>query len=393
MATLMAVFGIVNTRVNPLGVTPTPWTDTTFRDYRPIYRSQRTAKPGLIRSEKWDAVMMGSSRVDIALDPSNPHWGDLRVANLAFSAGSLPESAAMFKYAADRQNLQLAIVGVDLYDLTVDYNVGATAGFTESPLNDKADPVERELRYIFGYNSVQASFNAIVDRSKKHLPEYTANGHRLRHKPSVDLRHKLETDSIPHAIRFIRQRKADHGLVPAKLQAFREILETAKQKKLRLVLMIPPNHALYVATYFYAGDPDPAFDLERNTVVNLAAEADAKYPGTPPIEIWDFYDFHPLNAETVPPLGDKTAQMQYWMDGTHALKSLGDIMLARMMGWPLDGPGADYGVRLTPENLQARDQQLRAGYEDYQKSHPDEFKWMTTVASKYSDGNAPPDEE
>jgi len=388
LGTLMAIFGIVNTRVNPIGVTPTPWTDTAYRDYRPIYRAQRSAKPGLIRSEKWDAVFVGSSRVDYALDPSNPHWGDMRVANLAFVAGTLPESAPMLKYAADHQNLKLAIAGIDLYDLSNDSSLIANSGFSESPLNPEGDPIERELRYIFGYTSVQSSYHAILDRAHHTLVEYSANGFRLRPKIRGEQRKRMETDSLPQAIRYIRQRQAVHKIFPAKLAALQTIIDTAKSKGFRLILMIPPSNGIFQATYFYSNDPDPAFDMERELIVKLAAEANAAHPGTPPVEVWDFYDFHPLNCESPAPLEDKETKMKYWLDGTHASKVLGDIMLARMMGWPVDDPlGADYGMRLTPDNVGQRPEQIRAGYEKYRTEHPEDFKFMTEVADKYRNSN------
>ena len=75
--------------------------------------------------------------------------------------------------------------------------------------------------------------------------------------------------------------------------------------------------------------------------------------------------------------------MHWWLDGTHARKALGDVMLARMMGWPLDGPGTDYGVKLTPENLQQRLDSLKADYVQFQKNHPDQFQWMIDGINSY----------
>lgn len=391
-AGIVVLFTLVNTRVNPIAVTPTPWSDPGFREYRPIYRYQRTAKAGLLRSEPWSTVFLGSSRIDIALDPEHPDWGDTRTVNLALSAGTLPEAAAMFDYAAQRQDIGLTIVGIDLADLTSRFSLMHTAGFMESPLNRNGDKIERELRYYSGISTFEASIRAITARSSGKLPEYTPHGHRLRHRTPENVRHVLHRDSIPHAIRFVRERKAAYGLEPVKVDALRSIIDTAKQENCRLVIAIPPNHAAYLSVFFLENDPDPAFRLDRETITRLAAEADAAYPDTPPVEIWDFNGFHPLNAEELPPESDPGAQMHWWMDGTHALKSLGDVMLARIMDWPgLEDSAADYGTRIDATTLDSHLDTIRAGYQQYRSTHPADWNWVCDTILHYSSTGELPD--
>jgi len=384
-AGVVLLFTLVNTRVNPLAVTPTPWSDPGFREYRPIYRYQRTAKAGLLRSEPWSVIFLGSSRIDVAFDPEHPAWGDTRAANLALSAGSLPESAAMFGYGAPRQNIGLVIIGIDLSDLTTHASLMHSAGFMESPLNRDGDAVERELRYYAGISTFEASVNAISNRARGKLPEYTPHGHRLRHREPENPRYVLRRDSIAHAIRFVRERKIAYDIEPTKLEALKSIIRTAKREGSRLVIVIPPNHATYLSVFYLENDPDPVFRLDRETITRLADAADAAHPDTPPVEIWDFNDFHPLNCEALPPASDPSAKLSGWMDGTHALKSLGDIMLARIMDWPgLEGDAASYGTRLDSSTLDARIADIRAGYEEYRATHPDDWNWIRESVSRFS---------
>jgi hypothetical protein len=82
--------------------------------------------------------------------------------------------------------------------------------------------------------------------------------------------------------------------------------------------------------------------------------------------------------------------MHWWLDGTHARKSLGDVMLARIMGWPLEGPGADYGFRLTAQNLAEREQAIRDGYQRFKTESPALWQWMAEgVAGYQSTGDEP----
>ena len=60
-------------------------------------------------------------------------------------------------------------------------------------------------------------------------------------------------------------------------------------------------------------------------------------------------------------------------------------MLARMMGWPLDGPGADFGFELTEANANARTEDLKAGYQRFQTEQAELWKWMEQGILKYQD--------
>src|SRR5690606_37955420 len=96
--------------------------------------------------------------------------------------------------------------------------------------------------------------------------------------------------------------------------------------------------------------------------------------------IWDFNDFHPLNAEKVPM---DSSKMHWWLDGTHARKALGDVMLARIMGWPVEPEAADFGFQLTEANAAERDQVLREGYERFKTEQAELWNWMVEGIQKY----------
>jgi hypothetical protein len=377
---IVLLFAAVNTWVNPLWVTQTPWTDDAFAPYRQIYRQQRTAKAGLVRSKTWDVAFFGSSRIDLAFDPANPHWGDKRAVNLAVSAGTLPETAPIVRYALEHTPLETVIVGVDIGDLMGSHSAWRSTGFLESPFNPKGEKFERELRYVVGFSSLESSFKTIRNRIRGALPEYTQQGHRLRHQNPPDVAKVIARDSIAHALRSIRRR--DNKLEPNewKIGLLRQALTDAKEHGARMVVVIPPSHAAYLGVYHLEGDRDPAFSKDRAIMTRLVDEANAAHPDAPPAEIWDFNDFHPLNCEPIPTDGSR---MHWWVDGTHARKSLGDVMLARIMGWPIDGPGADYGFNLTSENLDRRVSDIDAGYLRFKNDCPDLWRWMVEAVNAY----------
>ncbi|GAA5481736.1 hypothetical protein [Haloferula sargassicola] len=384
LALIVTAFGFFNTWVNPLWVTPTPWTNNGFAEYRPIYRQQRTGKAGLVRAKDWDVAFFGSSRVDIAYNPALPEWGDLRVVNLAMSASTLPETAATVRYTLKHRSLDLAIVGIDLGDLTTDATKWRSTGFMESPLNPKGDSAERELRYIFGWSTFEASYKAMRNEVTGRLPEYTPLGHRLRHQDQADVRTIIYRDAIPHALRTTAQRHARYdGATEWKSSLLRQILDDCAEHGTRLVLVIPPNHATYIGVFHETGDPDPCFRADREALVKAAEASHASHPGSPEAVIWDFNDFHPLNAEPIPP---HNVRMHWWLDGTHARKELGNIQLSRIMGWEVPEIGKDYGIRLNRDNLEQRIDSMRQGYLDFKRNHRDMWEWMVEQIDKYDTG-------
>jgi hypothetical protein len=392
-AGILVVFTAFNTWINPLWVTPTPWTDEKFAEYRPIYRQQRTGKAGIARSTPWKIGFFGSSRADIAFDPMLPQWGGKPAVNLAVSAGTLPETAGILRYTLQHCPLETAVVGIDLGDISGAGSGIRSTGYMESPFNPKGEVLERELRYAAGVSTFESSMKTLGYWNERNepdftLPEYTPQGHRLRHQDKDNVAAGMLRDAIPHAMKGSARRsklaESSGGTIPAnaeKVRLTKQILEDCKSHKVALKIAIPPNHSTYISVYHYSGDPDPVFLTDRSALVKLVEDSNAAHPEAPPAEIWDFNDYHELNSEPLP--ATPKGRMHWWLDGTHARKALGDVMLARMMGWPIEGPGADYGVKLNAANLQQRVDGLRAEYLEFQKRHPDQFQWMVDGINSY----------
>jgi hypothetical protein len=402
-AFVMATFSLVNTWVNPLWVSNAPWTDDAkFADHRQIYRNLRTAKAGLARSKQWDVAFLGSSRVAIALDPALKQWGGQRVVNLGLSGGSLNEQSAFVDFLFEHQKgLKTIFLGVDLTDLTEPNDMARNAGFYESPLNPAGDVVEREVRYVAGISSFLASVKTLKSERKagtaskeSDLPPYTALGHWLRNRSVRPARDILLTDSIPHAVRMIRQRKSKLEIAPKKREALAHILESCLKRGVEVKILLPPNHSAYLSVFFLNQDPDPTFSGVRKTIVDVVAAANAAHPTAKPVIVWDFIDFHALNSETIPPVGVGTGKLHYWADGTHGLETLGNVMLARMNGWEISDPKeADYGSVIDVETLPTRLADLRVQYEAYRTGHPEEFKFVEETVSRYANDRSNPKDE
>lgn len=273
------------------------------------------------------------------------------------------------------------MVGIDLGDLMGGGSGIRSTGYMESPFNESGDAFERELRYLAGISTFESSIKTLTNRAEHELPEYTPQGHRLRHQEPSNVEQVIYRDSIPHALRTVRRRRLGVEPHPWKVDCLQRILDDTKLAGCRLVIVIPPNHATYLGIFHHARDIDRYFMKDRRLMHDMIEASNLEHPEAPPATIWDFNDFHPLNCEPIPRDGSR---MHWWLDGTHARKSLGDIMLARIMDWEIEETaGRDYGVELDRETLEQRPAQIREGYLRFQAEHPDDWAWMVEAAETY----------
>lgn len=382
LGTVVGGFAL-NTTVNPWRVTPTPWSSQKLDPHRSIETTwNRTSKAGLVRSGTWDAAMFGSSRVDIGLDPRHPVFDGMRCANLGLNAGLLVENHAMFRYYIERQTPRLVVLAIDAGDLSTPPPRVNLTDFPLSPLDPAGNPLERELRYRFGVSTMAASV-ATVGRSLKDRPaEHSPQGFRLDAPFPPNQRLLISSLYLSTTYRMVLGHTAYDGPSTAKIDRVKDIIAACRAKNTRLVIFFTPNHALFQLAYRELGDPDPYFAKDRRALAELAATANAADPEAPPVEVWDFLDGHPLNTPPLPPAEDPGSHLDGWIDLFHATPAIGGRMLDR-----LNGPGS-YGVRLFPQSIDARVEQVRAQLDDYATRHPEDLAFLKKSLAKFQ--SAPP---
>jgi hypothetical protein len=372
LACALLVSFAVNTTVNPWRVTPTPWSAARLDPYRDISSQIRTGKAGIVRATPDIGVgIVGSSRVANGLDPESPAWGRQDVVNLGCSGGFFYEAEALCRYLLDHHSPELVLFGIDPGDLSSDTDTRRMGDFHASPLDPAGDPLNRELRYLFGVSTLEASFQTLARMAGDEPTQYTPKG--LRARPKIKARGQQSQ------LYFIRSRivgeaefdlpddsRAGQPPHPVKMERFEALLREGRRRGTRLIVFFHPQHALLHARAADAADPPVLFENERRAVAAAVARVNAAERPGPAVEAWDFYDHHPLNCDPLP--RDDASRMEHWDDLGHYTIEMGNLLLARMLGWPPPAglPGAaDYGARLEQETLGAHLARLREGYRRY----------------------------
>lgn len=377
--TAALAFGL-NTWVNPWRVTPSPWSSESLDEHRAVDNAwNRTAKAGLVRSGTWEAAIFGSSRVDIALDPEHPFFGGRRCVNLGLNAANLVENHAIFRYFVDRQQPELVVFALDAGDLTSAPRERNPTDFSLSPLDHRADPFERELRYRFGISTLRSSIETLERSARGEPAEHSPQGFRYQPPFPEDQRAIIAGLYTSTIIRLDRARAELDGTSPRKLELLADVIATCRERGIRLFLLITPNHALFQTAFLELGHPDPCFARDRRAILEALATDGTDSPSS--VEVWDFLDAHPLNCEPLPPAGRPGARMEHWPDLFHVTPVIGGRMLDRMAG-----SEGDYGVRLTPGEIDERMDAIRSGLGKYVERHPDDVRFIEQALARYTGG-------
>lgn len=365
LAACLAATILINLWVDPWRVTPTPLHSDTFEPYRDISSQIRTGKCGLIRSAPSIGVaLLGSSRVANGLDPLDSRWDRDDVYNLACPAGFFYETDAVFRYLVDRHQPELVVLGLDPGDLSSDFDSRQIGDYAGSPLGPERLTLDREIRYLAGISTLEASIQTLHRKAAGELPQYDSRGLRRRRPPmpfsQLDfLARAIEGETMFDLPDTGRRQDALH---PAKVAILRDIIGTCRQRGIRLILFIHPQHALLHAR----SDAPPLlpFETERREITTLVAGLNEGVSADQRVELWDFGDHHPINRDPLPAGEDD--RMRYWTDFNHYTLEVGGLMLARMLDWPVGMEGGeDYGTRLTPPNFDAWVERAKQGYQDY----------------------------
>lgn len=375
----LVVSVILNTTVNPWRVTPAPWSVSVLDPYRDFHRQIRTGKAGLIRATPDIGVgLFGSSRSANGLDPDPELWGRSDVYNFGFSGGFIYENAAICRYLIERHHPDLIIFGVDPGDLNTDIDTRIATDFSSSPLDERQDGIDRELRYLFGISTAEASVATLQRAITKQRPKFTARGFRFRPEHSQK-RSQLE---------FIRGHilgdaefdlpdtsRADATIRPEKIELLKELMISCRGRGIKFVVFFQPSHALLHAELGDTAAPPVLHASEREAILHVVEEVGSPKLSGPVPEFWDFNGHHPFDCDPIPQ--SDSERMEHWNDLGHYTVEVGRVILSRIMGWsPSIQAGSTYGTKVTSENVALHFSNLRKNYQDYLTGpHRKDVEW------------------
>lgn len=404
--TALSLFCVValNYLINPYSIYTAPRLDGINNNKPLLFKYLRLTKAYAVLHKKPDALIIGSSRTEHGLNPEHPAiLGKYNSFNLALTGASIYENLRYLQHANSVEPLKMVVLAVDYFQFNA-YRPTAV-GFSEHRLAADINGNPRSVSIFTDNLATLASVDALI-ASIKTLFQQDNDDHVILARgqvmqPDKDAiimrsggRHEAalysELNYISH-LYFPRPFRKnafvnDDGSINT-FDYFKQILEYCHRHNIELQLMISPAHARQWELIAAAGMWNQ-FERWKREMVRYN-DAVAKTFNQQAYPLWDFSGYNSYSTEAVPALGDKTHMMQWYWESSHYRTELGDLVLDKMFDYqdPSRTVNADFGVKITPENIDKQLQKIRDDREVYRERYADEIEEIKSLVKKYRSKN------
>jgi hypothetical protein len=322
-------------------------------------------KAEMVRRQAHGALLLGSSRTEIGIDPLSAEWGSAAVLDASLAGTNLWQTREVLSLALSHGAPTQVLLFADF--LMFNGHRTTDGEFVRSRFNPDLNPYSYVVDNLLGVQTLKASAQVLARRvSQSRSP--TAARARVRPRSPTsrtsEVRSRFET-----VLRRFRRSSDLYGGMDYpndRVEMLRAMVSLCQETETPFTVVIPPIHALQLVTLDAMG-LWPSFERWKRDVAEIASAAEE-------VRLWDFAYCHALAAEAVPAQGDATTRMEWWIESSHFRPELGDVVLRRVLRRPEAGH-AKYGVELTSDNVRSRLVRMRQSLDAYVATHPDESSW------------------
>jgi hypothetical protein len=303
------------------------------------------------------------------------------VYNVALQGSNFYETYQVFTFAKKTGRLKTVVLGLDFLLFSDKREVAGD--FPDSPFAG-ANRWLSNLKYLVSPDTFSWSLQTVQDNRADRKSRYTAQG--MRGRPPL-----ADEGRVNHRDLFIKiltrnflvseETYGDFSYGLDRVEMFRSLVHQCRAEGIALHVFIPPGHARDLEALRVLG-LYPLFEQWKRDLVNVLAADAAQHPDTKPFQLWDFTGYSTLTTEDIPLAAEKGKPMRWYWESSHFKKELGDLVLDRLFSYhdPDHVVPEDFGVILTPENLEAHLTLVRAQQKRYSETHPQEVAEVEYLA-------------
>ena len=319
-------------------------------------------------------IYIGNSRTEMGL-PTRVRalFDGKRIFNSAVSGASIGDAIRLAEHAARVSRVETMVWGIDAPTFSLDMGAarvedsltGARHGFF---VQRALVNLKRGLTLDMTQDSVRILTGHAGDTCRSNLAVY---GQRDETCTLKGIQHWLGTkDAIP-----VRLQEFGDGLgpTPPSTPALDASIGKLCRSGTRLRLYINPTHALTLYALHWRGKWDAMQAWQRGLVQLVERH---RQHGCD-VRLHDFSGFNSITTEATPLVSGKPDMHYYW-EVSHYRDNVGRLILARLFGGGTPPP-ADFGVELTPANIDAHQAATRAARERYRVEHAREVAYAQRV--------------
>lgn len=306
-------------------------------------------------------IFLGSSRTKQGLDPSHPALASKQPAyNLALNGPNTYEILRYLEHAiANQKNLKEVIFGVDFF--MFNSSLKNQPSFSENRLEKKHLIIEDAITSTFSWDAYSKSIETIKasleDPNKN--DDYGKNGFM----PNRNLEKGQNEWRFSSGITLYFSLHSDYKFSDQYLSDFKRIVDLCQKHGITLKVFISPSHAIDLEAIRATGRWE-VFEQWQREIVKI----------TPVL------DFSGYNSITTEPISNN---MKNYADNSHYSKDIGDLVLNRILSYRAETVPNDFGILLTPDNIESHILQLRTDREFWAKNNPDKVKLVQDLKDEY----------
>jgi hypothetical protein len=395
---MLSVTGMTNLIIDPYGLFNII-TISGFNSKKPaIGQHVRMFKAHAVRSYKPASLILGSSRAEYGLDPDHAGWNPAAnpTYNLGLPSGSIYEAWRYLLHTHAQYPVKQVVLALDLFMFNENWQT--ESDFREDRLvtPDNTHPpigwIRDIITAIFSIDALHSSIETIFPINSNSDTYYQTNGSRDPSNNSENIKkkgghHKAFLSNETYSLTapdgwklFSLGHDGAQGSTP--LNTFEQLVKFCRIEGIELFVLISPVHARKLEILWQFGLWNTYEQWKYKLTTILAADA-ASHPIENPFPLWDFSGYNRITTERVPPLGDIITQMQWYWEGSHYKKVVGDTMLDIIFG----NRDTDFyihhgfGALLTMENIDNHLMLIRNSRANYASHHEKDIKEIAQLIS------------
>lgn len=325
VAALLIIVAGFNRLVDPESVFGAP-TLRPINGVRPLAKGDRVAKAAETARGEYTALLAGSSRVMVGLDPEDPALAGYRAYNLGLSETNMLEQADVMAFARDHNSLELVVWGLDF--LMFSDRRGYSQDYADSQFAGRAFPAVA-ARYLLSMDTTIGSIKTIGhnlagDRAPA-VAWVNPGGFRLTALSDVPPR-KLFRDILAKGFLVGPALYLRYRYSPERVERLAREVEALAKGGTRTILFVPPVHARQLEAIRVMG----LWDVYETWLADLAAIGDA-YAESDQVTVWNFSGYTDVTTEPVPGADSRDTVLDGYWESSHYKPALGSRLLCTVL--------------------------------------------------------------
>ncbi|WP_153307616.1 hypothetical protein [Desulfospira joergensenii] len=390
------VFIIFNSFVDPFGIIGAPLIQG-FNKVKPrALFNARMVKAHQIKRIKPHGLILGSSRAETGIDPEHPGWfkDSYPVYNVALPSARIFEIFSYLRYAEAQNHLAQVVLGLDFFSF--DSDRPSEPGFeverleTNSILIPNFQMTKDILTSVLSFEATKASLDTLKKQDKA-VHGYLDNGSqdtkRRREMVRAKGGHFAAFESVLRSTMLAEDgiTKLDYGHDTGQkakaLKWFSEIVSFCIEKNIELYIFISPIHSQWLEMMWQLnawGD----YEQWKRDIVRIVEFKKQESKDKTVIELWDFSGYNNISMEKVPAPGNVSQEMNWYWEASHYKRKTGDLLLDRVLLGIQGRPIANFGVKLSLENIETHLKTIREERASFLDDNVKEVEFLKNLIFK-----------